>query len=226
MFWGTVERKMKKNILMAAMTALLGTQAFASLTMLTDRSQISATADLGMGQFGNSFDPVANGSIGTTTGIDVFGVKITGPSDMERRDQDNGWAGAFASGEQLLWTKLVDGPVTFNLAKSAQAVGLELQRDFFSQYDATIEAYDGLGVSLGSFTYEDVAAFDKVFVGVRSSDNNILSFKINVVADDGLGTDFAFNHASIECCSAVPEPATMSALGLGALALLRRKRNS
>lgn len=225
MFWGTVERIMKKNILMAAMTALLGTQAFASLTLLTDRSQIAATADLGIGQFGPVNTIVPSGSIGTTTGTDVFGVKIEGTSSMKRLDEGNGWFGFFNSGENLLWT--TDGEVVkFTQAKSAQAVGMDVQRNYFGdKYTLHLAAYDGLGQLLGQVD-SDVSAFSAGFIGARSSDNNILSYYLWVTSEATTPNNFAFDHVSIECCNPVPEPATMSALGLGALALLRRKRNS
>jgi len=217
---------MKKNILMAAMTALLGTQAFASLTLLTDRSQIAATADLGIGQFGPVGTVVPSGSIGTTTGTDVFGVKIEGTTSMLRLDEGNGWGGFFTPGEQLLWT--TDGEVAaFTQAKSAQAVGMDVQRNYYGvDYTLHLAAYDGLGQLLGQVD-SDVSSFSKGFIGVRSSDNNILSYSVWVTsADTATPNNFAFDHVSIECCNPVPEPATMSALGLGALALLRRKRNS
>ncbi|MBX3111379.1 MAG: PEP-CTERM sorting domain-containing protein [Fimbriimonadaceae bacterium] len=216
---------MKKYILVAAMTAVLGSQAFASLTLLTDRSQMAPTADLGIGQFGPESTVVPSGSIGTTTGIDVFDVRIDAPSDMSRLVQDSSWFGNFDSGEDLLKTN-ADGPVYFTLAKSAQAIGLDVERNFIAPYRVEVAAWDGLGNLLGSFSTGDIDD-DKVFVGVRNDGNTILTFGVNITpVNDALPLDFAFDHVSIECCAPVPEPATMVVLGSASLLALRRKRKS
>lgn len=214
---------MKRYILLAAMTAVLGAQASATLTLLTDRSQLTPTADLGISQFGAELATVPNGSVGLTTG-DVFQVGITAPGDMQRLNQDTSWGGNFAPNEPLLFTNNLSGPVTLNLAKSAFAIGMDVERNQILQYHVHVEAFDGLGVSLGSFDSASVYD-DTIFVGVRNTDNTILSVTYEIVPDaDTSPTDFAFNHVSIECCPAVPEPASMVVLGGASLLALRRRR--
>ncbi len=216
---------MKRYILLAAMTAVLGAQASATLTLLTDRSQLTPTADLGISQFGAEFATVPNGSVGLTTG-DVFQVAINAPGDMERLNQDTSWGGTFASGEPLLFTNGFSGPVTLNLAKSAFAIGMDIERNYIDSYHVHVEAWDGLGLSLGSFDTGTVYD-DHLFVGVRNTDNTILAVTYEIVGEgDTDPTDFAFNHVSIECCPAVPEPASMVVLGGASLLALRRRRKA
>ena len=209
---------MKRYILIAAMTAALGTQAFASLTLLTDRSQVGATADLGIAQFGLEGASVASGTVGTTTGTDIFNVALTA-EDMVRTDAGSAWSPTeFANGDPLI---VINGSpiVKFSSSKSAQAVGLEIETSDLDVFTINLEAFDGFGDSLGvvSINTDDLGYG---FIGARSNDVNILSF--SVWSDD---ERFAFNHVSYQCCNPVPEPASMALLALGGIAALRRKRS-
>lgn len=90
----------------------------------------------------------------------------------------------------------------------------------------TIEAFTGInatGTSLGTFTSLDAHNFNPnnlYFMGLSSSANEIMSFRISGSWQQAFGDNLGFDNFVF---AEVPEPATMSILALGGL-LLRRKK--
>jgi len=195
-----------------------------ALTLVTNRANINANDSIDWGQFGAPFTGVVDGSMGTST-VYNMPFMITDGNGFERRDQGNGWAGDFANGDKLMWTQNGRG---FELifGYTLKAVGAQIQRDQFGAFTATIEAFDGLGDSLGSFTINSNSTANgdnsAAFLGVESNAHDIARIVYTVDAGQ-TGNDFALNEVSMNAC--VPEPGTIAALGLGAIALIRRKRS-
>lgn len=215
-----------KKLLTIAGLAILASQSFATLTQLTSRAQITETDYIEWSDKGPAYTALSNPFVISTHGT-PFDVLVKGPGSMQVRTQSGGgWAGNFNPGENVLYS-MDSGPITLTGAKTCNDVGMNIQADFYGAYTAVIEAYNGLDQLLGSFSVNGVSTSaadgSAPFIGVRSDAGDIHMVKLYVTRTDGLPTTLAIDRVSYSCCSPVPEPATMSALGLGALALLRKK---
>jgi len=211
-----------KKILTFALLAVCASQAFAGVSLLTSRAQITETDYIEWSDLGPSGTVMGSPFIINTHGT-PFPALVNGVPSFERRDQGFGWAGNFTPGDALLWTRDNPGALYLTGAKTCNDIGFNIQRDSYGAFTGKIAAFDGLDALLGVLSFngnsngnDDGSA---LFVGVHSDAGDI--HKLGVWMDDE--SDFAINRVSISCCTAVPEPASMSALGLGALALLRKK---
>ncbi|MBS1709469.1 MAG: PEP-CTERM sorting domain-containing protein [Armatimonadetes bacterium] len=217
-----------KKILTIAGLAILASQSFGALTQLTSRAQITETDYIEWSDKGPAFTALSNPFVISTHGT-PFDVAVKGPAGLEVRQQSfGGWAGDFNPGEYVLYSK-GSGPLTLTGAKTCNDVGMNIQADFYGAYTAVMEAYDGLDTFLGSVSVKGVSTANAdgtaPFIGVRSDAGDIHMVKLYIVRTDGAPTSLAIDRVSFSCCAPVPEPASMSVIGMGALALLRRKKS-
>ena len=87
-------------------------------------------------------------------------------------------------------------------------------------YNMTPGTYGRSTHAFGSGAFFDADDYS-IFVGDSITDDWKLTISDNVAADTGSITSWSFEATT----STVPEPATFAVLGLGALALIRRRRN-
>jgi hypothetical protein len=198
--------------------------------LITSRSALGATDSIDWGQLGAPTPGVAgvpNPSGVTSMGGTSFTVSENG-GNFSRLDQGlvvgaGPWFGNFAPGDHLLYTGTgygggfgpmdiaSNGPLMF-------AAGAQIMRNSFGAFTATVTALDALGNPIASFT-EDGLSNDNtdnsaIFIGIRTD----LPFKTLVLTTDT--SDFAINLVSLSNSQSVPEPSSLTVLGIGALGLI------
>lgn len=214
----------------------LAVAGHAQLTLVTNRGAMQANDSIDWGQFGASFTTVNNGSMGMSQGANPF--LVSSSNQLLRVDEAGGWNGNFTAGDRLMFSGFdpnhgtANGSIDMSFGRTVNAVGAQIQQNQFGSgtpvpFLATLTAYDGLGNNLGTVTEQGLSQFTEdgsaIFIGVHSSRYNIARVVFQVKQASTLGEGFAVNGVSIHAC-AVPEPTSLAVLGLGAIALIRRRR--
>jgi hypothetical protein len=217
------------SLLLAGAAVLVGAAApsHAALTQKNSRALLG----------GNDFiDWAAAGAVNSThvnpfiiISNDALQTTVSKPSSgpFERRNQGSGWNGNFAPGDALIWTRFTSGPLMLEFANPVWGGGTQIQRNAFGAFTGTVEAFDSLNMSLGSFSLNgnsnNAGNNSAIFLGVLSDSANIKKLAFNVDGEQ----DFALNQVDLVTqreVSPAPEPASMALLSMGALPLLRRLR--
>ncbi len=232
---------MKRMIwMLAALALLLGGigQANAGYFLITSRTGFSDFVD--WGQLGAPYTDPSNPSTVTSNGGKTLTVSQTYPGAFERRDEGNGWNGNFSPGDHLLWTNNAgsSAPNTLSISSGFTAGGAQIQADYYGSFTARITAYDAMGNTLASFTENGTSNGNNdgsaIFIGIGTTSGTIASIGFSLdSATFGTVGDFAINKFSFSTgpYNVIPEPASVTLLGLGALGLAgfglrRRKQNA
>lgn len=202
--------------------ALAGLASVANASLVTSRGALGGTDFIEWGQFGGDFTPVASGSGGLTNlGM---GFTVHGPSTMERRNQGTGWAGNFAQGDRLLWTRDTPGAMTIVFSSAIGAVGAQIQRDAYGSFTGEIAVYDINNILLESYavggTSNGNGDNSAIFIGIDRAQNDIVRVVFNV---DGGREDFAVNQVDIR---PVPTPGSLALVSAAGLLAARRRRKA
>ncbi len=212
-----------RTVLTAAMALALMTSAHA-ISFVTSRPALGGNDYVDWGVLGPSYTVVTNPFTITSNG--GLGMTVSKPTGaFERRDQGVspflGWAGNFAPGDRLLWTRNELGPIEIVFDSPVLGAGAQIQSDNYGSFTAEIAAYDAMNNLLGSFTLagNSTSAGDNsaIFLGVLESNAVIKKVTFNVLQDD-----FAINRLDLVTQSGgpvIPEPGTMLLMSIGGLAI-------
>lgn len=220
----------------SAMT--LGSAAILSADVVVGTTNRTGYNDsVNWGQLGLCNQTVASTFSATSSGgLTVTGSEASGhvEGDVQRNADSsggcsyNGWFGNFAPGDNLIFTGFTGlGPLTLGFSTGVSGAGLQIMRNAFGAFTATIDAYNGATL-LGSFSEGGTSAFtadnSAIFIGINDlSGPNITSIVINTDS-----SDFAVNQLSL-LTNAVPEPSSIGMallLGLGVLTAAHRRRKN
>jgi hypothetical protein len=212
-----------------------------ALTLITSRTALESNDSVNWAVLGPQFTDVPNPfSVKSSGGLGLTVSQTSGT--FQRLDQGGGvWRGNFAQDDALLFTRRNNpGPITIDFDVPILGAGTQIQAaggtTSIFNFPATIEAFDRLGNSLGSFTLQGTSEFggvsdnSAIFMGVRSDSANIAKLTINGETEPGSG--FAINQldlvsTDVTSPKSVPEPASTVALlalgGFGVCSRLLRK---
>lgn len=221
----------KVSLALATLTflgvAAIQSAAQAATVGLSSRAALAGNDSVDWGSLGSTFTNVSNpfsiNSVGGNT------LEVTKPSgSFGRRDQNNGWAGNFSTGDRLLWTQN-SAPLQISFQQAIARVGSNIQANYYGAFTATITAFDSLGNTLGSFSRSGNSTSNgdgsAIFLGIGSDQANISRLEFRLPSASIAPEDFAINSLSISS-QPVPEPLTilgsLTAGGFGVV--LRRKQ--
>jgi hypothetical protein len=167
-----------------------------SYTLITSRAALAATDSVDWGVLGPQLTQVANPfTILSTAGQSVRVSKpLTG--DFSVREQcasefsgNCSWSGNFATADKLLWTNTTStksNPITLDFGGVAvTAGGAQIQAYRGDTYTAKVEALDGRGKTLATFTAvgtvtSSVGDNSALFIGIRSDSATIHKIALSI----------------------------------------------
>ena len=209
------------------MGALFTDAAQADLTLVTTRAALGADEVVNWEVLGQPYISIPNpisvistpstvppdsvavcGLVTFSCRVGVTVSKTSDPFELLIQGDGSSWSGDFPQGDDLLFTgrNFVGGPITLDFNVPVSGAGTQIQaaggNRLVSSFSflATIEAFDSLGNSLGSFTTTGLSTFGSInksatYLGVVSDSANIAKVTIN--GEKAPGTGFAIDQLDL-----------------------------
>jgi hypothetical protein len=165
----------------------------------------------------------------TRTSNRGLGVTAVHTGDFLILVQGSSFFGNFASGDVVLNSNFVDGPVAINFASAINGLGLQIQRDELGLFTATMTAFGAGNVNFGSVSVNGTTSFSDPgnnsapFLGLISSARDIVSIQLSVSHTGGVAGD-TVDFTNLDILTPVPEPSTTALVLAGALLAVWKKR--
>ena len=237
---------MKTRFYVSFALLALASVSFAGSTSVTTEAALLANDFIDWGQFGADFTIVNSGTHGFTNngiGFTVYSVNdntsVDDGGQYQLLTEGSTWNGGFNPGDHVLFktgsfaVNSTDLEIVFD--QKIGGIGSGFQSNAFGDFTGSMGAWDNnpyfiannVGFSSNFGNNHGGSDGTAPFMGVLSDQTDILAAYLEVqMADfsDSLGS--GWSHTLVRDTGAVPEPASMAVLGLGAIALIRRRRQS
>ncbi|QEI40724.1 hypothetical protein BMF77_01296 [Dolichospermum sp. UHCC 0315A] len=177
-----------------------------AISFVTSRNALGANDYYDWGTLGSSFTTVNNPSTVTSNLGNNATISQAGGSFLILQE-GNSASGNFAPGDNLLWSRGANGPITIAFANPVFGAGAQIQAIYYGSFTANLTAYDVSNNSLGTFNLPGLsnenADNSAIFIGVKDSTASIakLTFSVPVAATP---ENFAINGVSGVSVAAVP----------------------
>lgn len=231
---------MKLRLIVVGSAMALATASFAgpATVAVYNVGDLGANDFIAWDQFGSDFSQIASGTHGFTNngiGFTFYSANdFTGQDDGgsgEVRTEGVSWDGIFNGGDRLLYFHNSFAQTQSDIAlvfdKAVGGVGANIQSNAFGNYTANMGAWDGaLGgnaLAFGAVDGNNTGLEDGTapFMGAVGGMIRTVYYSFHMKdGSDDLGAGMANVLVND---NAVPEPASMAALGIGFVALLRRR---
>lgn len=193
----------------------------AGFVLVTSRSNLGGNDQITWGSLGSDGTAVTNPyNISSSGGITATVSQATA-GQFVRRDQGTSWNGNFAPNAQLLWSGGSNGPATIDFSNAVRitSAGMQIQRERFGAFVATIQALSAAGDVLATFDVKGVSNAGNnpaLFVGIEATGGDSFD-KLRFNVD---GNDFAINEMDIivQPLMTAPAPAALPLALLGVAA--------
>lgn len=222
---------MNRSFLLALVAFSISAHA-GVITFVSTRAGLGANDLVTWGLAADDSTSVASPYARLSTGGVTATATLTGGFALwENNGASLAFSSNFSTGDIVLDTFGVNGPVTIAFDTAVTAVGLQIQHYVTGGFDGTLSVYDSTNTLMDTFTVGGTTGFDNdgsaLFLGARSSLRDIMSIQLSVSSQGG-STAFAMNQMSLDTLdpvTGVPEPSTFALVAgaLVAFSVYRRK---
>jgi hypothetical protein len=235
---------MKLRLSFAAAALAAAAVSFAQAHATNTPGDLAANDMIDWGQFGQGAT-LASGTHGFTNngiGFTYYSTNAyTGASDGGTAavlQEGTTWNGIFNPGDTVLYQQSSFtnnfSVLTIIFDQAVAGAGAYVQSNAFgnftvygSFYDAAYPGGTNLDFGFASGNNTGGSTGTAPFLGVISTQNDVVGLYYAAAMDDNVTDDAGMGMGNVLVRdNAVPEPASMAALGMGALALIRRRRKT
>jgi hypothetical protein len=194
----------------------------------TDRASFNGNDFVDWGGLGPASTSVSNPfTISSNGGLSLNVNQAAG--SFLTMEQSVTWSGNFAPLDALLWTNVgPNGPITMNFGSPISGGGVQIQNFFFGAFTGTVDAYNGGGTLLGSFTVpgnsNNNSDNSAIFIGIQDLSGANITRLVFGTSNSNQNQDFAINRmVLLTQPAAVPEPGTFRLLLTAVVGLVIRR---